>query len=127
MEGLEFDKGKIDWSVIPLEVIEPLVEVFMAGEAKYGFMNCLKDFENGDRRFFAAAMRHKVACQHDPLARDEETGQLHGYQDAWNMIMRTFHALKRERSPIGEIKQQILREGLPCEVTSFPGVEALKC
>lgn len=96
--GAKFDQGKIDWSVLPLEVIEPLVQVFMAGELKYGFMNCMKHFENGERRFFAAAMRHKVACQHDPLARDEETGCYHGYQDAWNMIMRTYHAAKEREN-----------------------------
>lgn len=96
--GQKSDLGKVDWSVIPLEVLEPLALVFMAGEKKYGFMNCMKEFENGDRRFFAAAMRHKVDCQRDPLARDEETGCYHGYQDAWNMIMRTYHAVKRKEA-----------------------------
>lgn len=93
--GLKFDQGKIDWSVVPMEVLEPLVQVFMAGELKYGFMNCLKEFERGDRRFFAAAMRHAVECQHIPTARDVETGCLHGYQAAWNLIMRTWHAERR--------------------------------
>lgn len=93
-EGLKFDGGKLDWSVIPFEVLEPLVQVFMRGEEKYGYLNCLKKFDNGNRRFFAASMRHKVACQHDPLAIDPETGCYHGYQSAWNMILRTHHAIK---------------------------------
>ena len=62
-QGLKLDTGKLDWSCIPLEILEPLVEVFQAGAVKYEFMNCLKPFKNGDRRFFAAGMRHKVASQ----------------------------------------------------------------
>lgn len=91
-QGIKFDGGKLDWSVVPLEVLEPLVKVFMAGEQKYGYLNCLKGFENGDRRFFAAGMRHKMASQMDPLAIDEETGCYHSAQDAWNSLMRLYHA-----------------------------------
>lgn len=93
--GIKHDSvGKLDWSCIPLEILEPLVEVFQAGAVKYEFMNCLKPFENGDRRFFAAGMRHKVASQLDPLAKDEETGCYHAAQDAWNSLMRLYHARK---------------------------------
>ena len=95
MQGKKFDTGKLDWSVIPLEVLEPLVEVFMAGERKYGYLNCLREFENGDRRFFAAAMRHSVACQLNPLATDEETGCHHAAQAAWNHLMRLYHAKRK--------------------------------
>lgn len=94
-EGIKFDQGKLDWSVIPLEILEPLVAVFMAGEKKYGYLNCVKPFENGERRFFAAAMRHTVECQHDPLAIDGETGCHHEAEAAWNHLMRLYHA-KRE-------------------------------
>ena len=91
-EGRKFDQEKLDWSVLPLELLEPLVEVFKAGEQKYGYHNWKKQFENGERRFFAAAMRHGKDCQDDPLARDEDTGCLHGAQAAWNMLMRLYHA-----------------------------------
>ena len=70
----------------------------MAGCKKYERFNCLKPFENGDQRFFSAAIRHAVSCQLDPLAVDEETGCLHGYQSAWNLIMRTYHAQKAAQS-----------------------------
>lgn len=94
--GLKFDQDKLDWSVIPLQVLEPLIEVFMAGEKKYGFLNCLKRFENGDRRFFAAAMRHSVECQFAPLSKDEETDCYHEAQAAWNHLMRLYHARKAD-------------------------------
>lgn len=83
-QGTQYGGGKLDWSVIPLEILEPLVKVFMAGEKKYGCLNCLKEFQDGDRRFFADGMRHKVESQFNPLAIDEETGCYHSAQDAWN-------------------------------------------
>lgn len=96
-EGKKFDDEKLDWSVLPLEILEPLVSVFMAGEKKYGYMNCMKEFENGDRRFFAAGMRHAVDCQNDPLAKDDETGCYHAAQSAWNSLMRLHHAIRKEK------------------------------
>lgn len=97
-EGLKFDNDKLDWHSFPLETLEGLIRVAMAGCSKYKRFNCLNQFENGDQRFFSAAMRHAVACQIDPLAIDEETGCYHGYQSAWNLIMRTYHAEKNQQN-----------------------------
>lgn len=94
--AMKFDGGKIDWHAFPLKCLEGLIKVAMAGCNKYERFNCLKPFENGDERLFAAAMRHMVECQIVPLAIDEETGCRHGYQAAWNIIMRTYHAEKEE-------------------------------
>jgi hypothetical protein len=94
--ALKYDQGKIDWHSFPLVVLEGLMKVSLAGCVKYERFNCLLPFDNGDQRLFSAAMRHTVACQLDPLAVDEETGCLHGYQSAWNMLMRTYHAENRE-------------------------------
>ena len=98
-EGLKFDGEKLDWSVIPLEILEPLVAVFVAGAKKYGYLNCMKPFENGDRRFFAAAMRHTVGCQLDPLAVDTETGCYEAAEAAWNHLIRLHHARKSAGQP----------------------------
>ncbi len=96
MEGVKHDQGKLDWSTIPLEILEPLVQVFEAGAKKYGYMNCLKAFENGDRRFFAAAMRHTVDSQEDVLAKDDDTGCYHAAQAAWNHLLRLHHARRNQ-------------------------------
>jgi hypothetical protein len=77
---------------MPLEVIELLAEVFAAGEKKYATFNCLNKFDDSDRRFYDASMRHLKYCQMDPLSIDPETGCYHGVQVAWNMLMRTYHA-----------------------------------
>ena len=96
----KWDDGKLDWHAFPMEVMAGIIKVAEAGIVKgYERFNCLLPFQNGDQRLFSAAMRHTVACQLDPLAVDEETGCRHGYQAAWNILMRTYHA---ERATLEE-------------------------
>ena len=94
--GQKNDGGKQSWYFMPLSVLTLLADVFEAGVTQKGYspFNCLKPFENGDRRFWDATMRHLTECQRDPLAIDEETGCWHGAQAAWNILMRTYHAVK---------------------------------
>lgn len=99
--GEKHDNGKQPWLAMPLEVLEDLADVFAAGEKKYKLFNCLKEFEDADRRFYDAMMRHQRDCQIDPLAIDEETGCYHQAQVAWNAIMRLYHAKKRKEKEDG--------------------------
>ena len=109
--GLKNDKEKLDWSVLPLEILEPLVEVFMSGEKKYGYLNWKKDFKNGDRRFFAANMRHLKEAQYDPLAVDVgETECLHLAQCAWNILIRLHKAIENEKKKNVLSNQESKRE-----------------
>jgi hypothetical protein len=95
MEGLKFDEGKLDWFALPLEVLEPLAELMLAGERKgYPTFNCLEPFQDADRRFWSANMRHAAKCQKDPLAIDEETGCYHEAARAFCSLMRLYHARK---------------------------------
>ena len=93
-KGIKLDQGKRQWYAMPLEILEILADVFAAGEKKYATFNCLDSFDDGDRRFYDAAMRHLKECQRDPLAIDPETGCYHGAQAAWNLLLRTYHAEK---------------------------------
>ena len=95
-EGSKLDTNKKAYYAMPLEVLDGLAAVFEAGEKKYATFNCLMPFKDGDRRFWDAMMRHAKPCQIDPLSIDEETGCFHGYQVAFNIIMRTYHAEKRK-------------------------------
>ncbi len=98
-EGVKHDAEKLDWSLLPLEVLEPLVDVFRLGAEKYGFENWRKEFENGDRRFHAARMRHIKEAQGDPLAINEEDGGVyHEAQVAWNSLMRLWQAQQRKEA-----------------------------
>lgn len=95
-KGLKFDQGKQPWYAMPMQVLQPLADVFAAGEKKYATFNCLQPFSDPARRFYDGLMRHQSACQLDPLARDEETGCYHQAQVAFNALMRLHHALKEQ-------------------------------
>jgi hypothetical protein len=90
--GLKFDKGKQQWFAMPLVLLTPLADVFVAGEKKYEIFNCLQPFNDPDRRFWDATMRHLEASQIDPLAIDEETGCYHAAQAAFNILLRLHNA-----------------------------------
>lgn len=97
--GKKFDSDKLDWSVLDLAFVEPLIPVFKLGESRYGYMNWSKPFDNSSRRFYAATMRHVKASQYDPLAINEEDGGVyHLAQISWNCLMRLRQALENQKS-----------------------------
>lgn len=91
-EGLKFDEGKQPWYAMPLVVMQPLADVFRAGERKYATFNCLQPFDEPSRRFYDGMMRHAEKSQLDPLAKDDETGCYHLAQVAFNALIRLHHA-----------------------------------
>lgn len=101
--GLKFDQGKQPWYAMPLQVLEPLADVFAAGEHKYEIFNCLQPFDDPERRFYDGQMRHTEACQIDPLAVDQELLEKYGLtvyhsaQVAFNALMRLHHALQANK------------------------------
>lgn len=73
-------------------IITTISRCFYSWEKKYKIFNCLKPFDDSDRRFYDALMRHLEACQIDPLAIDEETGCYHLAQIAFNALLRLYNA-----------------------------------
>lgn len=92
--GKKTDRGKEDWHCVPLELVELLVPVFEYGVKKYGRFNCLKPFDDYDRRFYSAKMRHTRASQLNPLAKDKESGLYHEAQVAFSALLRLHNALR---------------------------------
>lgn len=74
-EGVKFDSGKLDWSLLPIEPVENVIRVLMYGANKYSPNNWLK-VDDHERRYYNAAMRHLSAWQKGELT-DEETGISH--------------------------------------------------
>lgn len=101
-KGVKLDQGKQNWYAMPLVVLQPLADVFRAGELKYETFNCLNPFDDSDRRFWDGMMRHAEECQIDPLAIDKELYDkygikvYHGAQIAFNALMRVRNALMRK-------------------------------
>jgi hypothetical protein len=97
--GKKFDSGKQGWYPLPLVILKPLADTFLAGEAKgYPTYNCLNPFVNSNRRFWDATLRHLEACQLNPLAKDEETGCYHAAQVAFSILMRLYHAMEEGKN-----------------------------
>ena len=98
VSGLKTDEGKQQWYAMPLEILEPLAQAFVAGEKKYATFNCLQPFADPDRRFYDAQMRHTRKSQIDPLAIDEELKAKYGIevyheaQVAFSALMRLYNA-----------------------------------
>ncbi len=55
--GMKYDTGKLDWSLLPWEVIETVVNRFTVGKDKYA-KDSWKKLENGAERYESAMMRH---------------------------------------------------------------------
>lgn len=96
-KGAKHDSGKLDWSVMPLAFVRPLVSVFKWGEKTYGYENWKKDFDNEERRFIAAIKRHlEEVEEHGPLAINEKDGGVyHAAQIAWNALRLLWGAIRR--------------------------------
>ena len=93
--GEKFDSGKQSWYYLPLTMLKPLADVYMAGVNKgYPPFNCLLPFDDGDRRLYDAMIRHIEASQIDPLAvNDEDGGVYHLAQVAFSALTRLHNAI----------------------------------
>lgn len=113
-EGQKADSGKQGWYPLPLVVLRPLADTFLAGEKKYATFNCLNPFRDSDRRFWDSTMRHLELCQLDPLAIDPETGCYHAAEACFGMLMRIFNAKRaREEQNEAERLHRIANEKKP--------------
>jgi hypothetical protein len=74
-EGMKFDAGKLDYTLVPWDGLEEIVKVLEFGAKKYARENW-RYVEGAEQRYLAAAIRHLVAYQIQQPT-DEETGISH--------------------------------------------------
>ena len=94
--ALRFNKGKVDYTLIPPDAEEAEARVWMAGMAKYGRNNWEKLW--GDDTILvvlASTRRHMAAIQRGEY-RDPETGELHAAHIRCNAAMLIRYALQQE-------------------------------
>lgn len=95
--GIKYDLGKLDWSLLPWEVIEKIVVRFSVGKEKY-LPDSWKLLENGENRYEAAMMRH--FCEYkkgnvwdeDPNFKDHPSTHLQAA--LWNLICLCWYEMK---------------------------------
>jgi hypothetical protein len=75
MNGVKFDAGKRDWTLLPFDALEEVVEVLEGGEKKYARDNW-KKVTNGQARYIKGAFRHLIAYQNGEKI-DSDFGKSH--------------------------------------------------
>jgi hypothetical protein len=73
--GVKYDQNKPQWSLLPFEALEEVVEVLTSGAKKYA-PNNWKYVPNADTRYMDAAFRHMAQYMQGEQY-DEETGNNH--------------------------------------------------
>ena len=76
MIGEKHDKGKLRFSLLPIEPLWEIVKVLEKGAEKYSEENW-KAVENPRRRYFDALMRHLLCWFYTEEKTDPETGLSH--------------------------------------------------
>lgn len=97
MEGQKNDRidDKLRWDLLPLDIIEKLVEVYHFGAQKYE-PNTWQELDDGENRYRGALFRHLVAHGKGEL-HDPESGLLHAAHLAWNAIAILYFATEKEK------------------------------
>ena len=93
------DNGKLRWDLLPLDVVEKLVEIYEFGANKYE-ENSWRTIENGYKRCRAALFRHLTAYDKGERV-DPESGKSHLAHAAWNALSMVYFA-EREQDEIEE-------------------------
>ena len=74
-QGMKFDGGKRDFTLLPWSAVEEIVKVLEFGAAKYSRDNW-KHVEDGQHRYTKAAFRHLIAYNNGEI-NDPESGLPH--------------------------------------------------
>lgn len=97
-EGIknDFRDDKLRWDLLPLDVIEKVVEIYTFGAKKYK-ENSWQNLPNGYQRYKAALFRHITAYEKGEVY-DSESGCMHLAHAAWNAIAMLYFGMKEEKS-----------------------------
>lgn len=88
-DGVKHDQHKINWDLLPLVALRPLIRVLMHGATKYAPDNW-KKIPNAERRYLAAALRHIDAHQTGDVV-DDESGEYHLYHAMCCLLFAVWH------------------------------------
>lgn len=79
-QGLRFNKGKLEWSLVDFESLKPMVEVLMYGKDKYTTADCsgAHNWKKGEwtNELIESLLRHTFSLLNGELI-DAESGKSH--------------------------------------------------
>jgi len=109
-KGKKFDKEKPRWDLLPLDLLEEMVEVLTIGSKKYADENW-KIVEDAENRYFAALMRHAVKYQkarkEGKPSIDKETGKSHLASMQCNLLFLTYFENKLKEKLEAEAREEL--------------------
>lgn len=91
----DIQDDKLRWDLLPLDLIEKVVEVYHFGAKKYA-PNSWQNLPDGENRYRAALLRHLAAHQKGEL-KDPESGLLHLQHVCWNALAMLYFALNEDK------------------------------
>lgn len=86
------DQGKLDWSLLPVEVIEEMLKVLMVGAKKYGKHNWRRPPYLSPSRIANSLKRHQAAFEKGERY-DDSSGLLHTAHVAVNAAFQLYYDL----------------------------------
>ena len=98
------DDGKLQLSLVPVQIIRDISEVRMYGNKKYGDPDNWKQVEK--QRYVDALLRHLLSYLEDPNGVDEESGIKHYKHMACNMAF----ICEMERSKEAETGDPLVKQ-----------------
>ena len=76
MNSVKYDEGKRDYTLLPINELEQVLDVLEFGAKKYGVKNAWKNVENGKERYNRALLRHIIEYEKGNDI-DEESNMKH--------------------------------------------------
>lgn len=74
-QQIKADAGKLEISLVPMQIVKDIAQVRMYGKAKYKDKECWQQVEL--QRYIDAMLRHTLAFLEDPKSVDPESGIEH--------------------------------------------------
>ena len=91
-KGRKDDQGKLRWDLLPLDLIEKVVDIYTHGAERYG-VNTWQNLEDGYNRFKAAMLRHLAEHEKGNVI-DNDSKREHLAHVAWNALAMLYYANK---------------------------------
>jgi hypothetical protein len=94
--AIKHDEGKLDWSLVPFEALEGMVEVLQFGANKYSANNWRSNGGFSWLRIFNSTMRHLLAWARGQDL-DPESGMSHISHAQCNLLFLAYFISNKEK------------------------------
>lgn len=98
VEAIKFDDGKVDWTLVPFEALEGMVQVLTFGSKKYAAWNWTTSGGFQWTRVLASCLRHLFAFMRGE-DNDPESGLSHISHAQCNLLFLAYYVRNKSKFP----------------------------